>query len=143
MADIDLGTKTLQSRMDFNDYVEGFNSDDFPRYCAYYAPNIEMIFPTLEDKTFPGFYNWVVSLHQGVTEELVPVKVSVDKDGQYVVAEFHTRFRSKSGFQAITSLEEYGPVVKIVAWYKLDEKGHISRLKVTADLLERAEPGVI
>lgn len=37
MSNLKPGTKQLTTRAAVDDYVAGFNSDDFPRFIAYYA----------------------------------------------------------------------------------------------------------
>lgn len=48
MDGIKPATKRLVTRANLDDYIAGFNTDDFPRYCAYYAKDVVVSVSTLE-----------------------------------------------------------------------------------------------
>ncbi|KAM5353260.1 hypothetical protein ACJZ2D_016841 [Fusarium nematophilum] len=138
MDQIQPGTKSFTSRAALDDYLEGFNSDDFPRYCAYYHKDIIMDIKSLEDKTLEGFLKWIKPLHKCVTEELIPKRVAVDVGGKYVAVDYEVQFRGLEGFQTDNFAGKWGhvyagegPLVHMSLWYHLDPEGHITRLEST------------
>ncbi|CAI4213574.1 unnamed protein product [Parascedosporium putredinis] len=148
MEDIQPGTKSLTSRAAFDDYIAGFNSDDYSRYCAYYSKDIVMDLKSLEDKTLSGYLNWIKPLHASVSEELRPKKVAIDVDKKYVAVDVDVQFLGRDGFKTENFAGKWGhvypgagPLVHMSIWYHLDPEGHIYRLESTQSyVLEWAQP---
>ncbi|KAH7120628.1 hypothetical protein EDB81DRAFT_861699 [Dactylonectria macrodidyma] len=137
MDGIQPGTKKLTTRAALDDYVTGFNSDDFPRFCAYYAEDAVMNIPALQDKSLGAYIQWLKTLHTMVSEELIPKKVDIDVPGAYVSVEYQVQFRGLGDFKTDNFNGRLGPVsngtgplVQMSLKYRLNPDGHIAQIEV-------------
>ncbi|KAM5347452.1 hypothetical protein ACJ41O_010457 [Fusarium nematophilum] len=137
MDGIKPGTKSLTTREALDDYVAGFNADDFPRFCAYYAKDVVINIPAIQDKTLEGYVGWIKMLHTRVTEELIPQKVTIDVPGGFVAVDYHVQFRGIGDFKTDNFNDRLGPVdngvgplVQMSLKYLLNPDGHIAHLEV-------------
>ncbi|KAH8594120.1 hypothetical protein B0O99DRAFT_673257 [Bisporella sp. PMI_857] len=140
-------TKCLKGEKDFMDYVGNFNEDNFSGYSAYYSNDIFMNIASLSEKSFKGYMEWIKPMHAVLTETLALQKLAFDKDGKYIVADFHTKFRSKGVFETEHFAGKWGPIygdkgplVRMVVWYHLDPDGYIVQLEAISTLMEAAPP---
>lgn len=98
------------------------------------------------EKTLKGYLDWIKPLHSRYVEKLVPKKLIIDRDGKYVVGEFHTEFTARTAeFQSDNFLgkwgpidEKIGPVIKMIVFYHLDDAGKITQLEPESTLLRVA-----
>lgn len=107
----------------------------------------QMNVSSLSNKTFTGYIEWLQPMHAKVTETLHLQKFAFDKYGKYIVADFHTLFRSKGNFETEQFLGKWGPiydnkgpVVRMVVWYHLSSGGHVVELEANSTLIEAAPP---
>lgn len=159
--------RTIQ---DVHNYINAFNNDEFDTYIQYYHDDIyvsEIVtaYRTIANaftkslhilkmnikslpgpKNIQGYLEWVQPLHSRYVEKLVPKKLIFDRDGKYVVGEFHTEFIARTElFQSDNFMgkwgfidEEKGPVIKMIVFYHLDATGKIIQLEAESTLLRTA-----
>ncbi|VUC25688.1 unnamed protein product [Clonostachys rosea] len=138
MSDIKPSTKQFTTRAAVDDYVTGFNSDDFPRFIAYYAEDAVLNIPALQDdKSLGAYIGMLKHLHTMVSEELVPQKVDIDVPGGFVSIDYHVQFLGLGGFKTDNFngrlgpvSEGTGPLVRMSLKYRLNAEGHISGIEV-------------
>ncbi|KAJ3541562.1 hypothetical protein NM208_g4555 [Fusarium decemcellulare] len=137
MEDIKPATKTLTTRTAVDDYVAGFNADDFARFSGYYAEDAvvsklgitalsqlacwcrsltltdllsQLNIPALEDKSLTGYITWLKGMHTMVSEELIPQHVEIDESGGLVHVDYHVQFKGLGDFKTDNFNGRLGPV---------------------------------
>ncbi|KAL2679404.1 hypothetical protein Neosp_010178 [[Neocosmospora] mangrovei] len=149
MSDLKPGTKQLTTKAAVDDYVAGFNSDDFPRFIAYYAEDAVLDLPALQDdKSLGAYIGMLQHLHTMVSEELIPQKVAIDVQGGFVSIDYHVQFLGLGDFKTDNFngrlgpvSEGTGPLVRMSLKYRLSAEGHISGIEVNDfALLKEASP---
>ncbi|RMJ09870.1 hypothetical protein CDV36_010510 [Fusarium kuroshium] len=149
MSDLKPGTKQFTTRTAVDDYVAGFNSDDFDRFIAYYAEDAVLNIPALQDdKSLGAYIGMLRHLHTMVSEELSPQKVTIDVPGGFVSVDYHVQFLGLGDFKTDNFngrlgpvSEGTGPLVRMSLKYSLSAEGHISGIEVNDfALLKQASP---
>ncbi|KAH7208540.1 hypothetical protein DER44DRAFT_770445 [Fusarium oxysporum] len=149
MSDLKPGTKQLTTRAAVDDYIAGFNSDDFPRFIAYYAEDAVLNIPALQgDKSLGAYIGMLKHLHTMVSEELIPQKVTIDELGGFVSVDYHVQFLGLGDFKTDNFngrlgpvSEGTGPLIRMSLKYRLNAEGHISGIEVNDfALLKEASP---
>ncbi|KAF4995691.1 hypothetical protein FDECE_12720 [Fusarium decemcellulare] len=147
-ANLALGTKSIRSRADLEDYVYNFNANNKAAYTAYYAKNAVFKFSSFPDRTLDEFLTWVDQIHSCMRETLNLKKVVFGQDA--VATEMHTQFRGINDFETDNLDGRWGPVwpgngplVRMFVWYTLDKNGHIVELAEDASLMKEASRHVI
>ncbi|SPJ89664.1 uncharacterized protein FTOL_13025 [Fusarium torulosum] len=143
-----LGTKSIRSKADLEEYVRHFNRDDKVEYTAYYAKDAVFRFSGFPDRTVEEFMVWADQIHAGMRETLNIDKVVFSPD--LVVTELHTQFRGINGYETDNLAGRWGPVwegngplVKMFVWYHLDKDGHVCLLSEDAYVMKEATRDVI
>ncbi|KAH7202930.1 hypothetical protein IWW34DRAFT_759354 [Fusarium oxysporum f. sp. albedinis] len=143
-----IGTKSIRSKADLEDYVRHFNRDDKAEYTAYYAKDAVFRFSGFPDRSLDEFMAWADQIHAGMRETLNIQRIVFSPD--VVVAELHTEFRGINGYETDNLAGRWGPVwegngplVKMFIWYHLDKDGHICLLTEDAYVIKEASRDVI
>ncbi|KXH43253.1 hypothetical protein CNYM01_03228 [Colletotrichum nymphaeae SA-01] len=138
MDDIRPATKKLTTRAAVEDYVAGFNADDFARFSGYYAKDAivstcdtvthvqkpssfvlsltlaaflsQLNIPALEDKSLTGYIAWLKAMHTMVSEELIPQDIIMEPSGRQVHVNYHVQFRGLGDFRTENFNGRLGPV---------------------------------
>ncbi|KAG2419173.1 hypothetical protein HFD88_002279 [Aspergillus terreus] len=147
VAPLPFGTKSMRTLSDIEDYLEALNTNEPCAFAPYYSADAVFKWSGQPERNVHEFLDWVLTVHNSVTEKLSLRKAIFNRTGTVIAAEITMQFRGNVNFQTDNFVGKWGPVwpghgplVKAYVWYTLNKDGHIIEATEDAYLIEAATP---